>query len=143
MDKVLSEFCGLLDNHKIIYERNEHDENMIRFRTKLPNHDITPFAILHFNPKTSGLSLSLSQFAVLSSTGPEFWQILNEFNADPNSFGCKMFLDRSGEIVILTNAILKGENTIGQIEDYLNIDLVALDKYIGRISELIDNTDKD
>ncbi|MBP5433883.1 YbjN domain-containing protein [Ruminococcus sp.] len=139
MNPILADFCGLLESHNVSYELNENDENMMRFRTKLPHHDTAPYVLVHYNPKNSALSLALSRIALFSSVGPDLYQIVNEFNADPGNFACKMFIDKDGQIIVLTNAILKGENTRDQVEDYLNICVLALDKYLGRILELINN----
>ena len=140
MNPILADFCGLLESHNVSYELNEHDENMMRFRTKLPHHDIAPYVLIHYNPKNGALSLSLSRIAMFSSVGPDLYQILNEFNADPDNFACKMFIAQDGQIIVLTNSILRDEKKSDLVEEYLNICVLALDKYLGRILEL---TDKD
>lgn len=136
---VIEAFCELLEERKVTYERNQQDENMIRFRTKLPNHDAAPFILIHFNPQNSALSLALSRLAMFSSPSEEIYKLMNEFNSDPGNFACKMFTDRDGQVIILTNAILKGDDTTSQIEEYINISVLAADKYFGKIAELIDN----
>ena len=71
------------------------------------------------------------------------YQIFNRFNADPENFACKMFVDDTGELIVLANAVVAGEDPRDQIEDYLNIAILASDKYFGIISDVIDNNNKD
>ena len=137
MNSVVADFCALLESRKVTYERNQQDENMIRFRTKLPNHDTAPFILIHFNPQNSALSLAISRLALFSSVSEDLYKIMNDFNSDPANFACKMFTDKEGQIIVLTNAILRGEDTSAQIEEYINISVLATDKYFGKISELI------
>ena len=137
MNQVVADFCALLESRNVSYERNQQDENMIRFRTKLPNHDAAPFILIHFNPQNSALSLALSRLAMFSNPSEELYKLMNEFNSDPGNFACKMFMDKDGQIIILTNAILKGDDTSAQIEEYINISVLATDKYFRKISELI------
>jgi hypothetical protein len=140
MNPIVADFCTLLESRNVSYERNQQDVNMIRFRTKLPNHDAAPFILIHFNPQNSALSLALSRLALFSSVSEDLYKLMNEFNSDPANFACKMFTDKEGQIIVLTNAILKGEDTNAQIEEYINISVLAIDKYFGKISELIDNS---
>ncbi|MBO4523518.1 MAG: YbjN domain-containing protein [Ruminococcus sp.] len=137
MNSVVADFCALLESRKVTYERNQQDENMIRFRTKLPNHDTAPFILIHFNPQNSALSLAISRLALFSSVSEDLYKLMNDFNSDPANFACKMFTDKEGQIIVLTNAILRGEDTSAQIEEYINISVLATDKYFGKISELI------
>ena len=137
---VIADFCELLESQNVSYELNQNDENMMRFRTKLPHHDTAPYVLVHHNPANSALSLALSRIALFSNAGEELYHIINDFNADPENFACKMFIDKDGQIIVLTNAILKGENTRNQIEDYLNICVLSLDKYLGKILELVNNS---
>ncbi|WP_294752613.1 YbjN domain-containing protein [uncultured Ruminococcus sp.] len=140
MNSVIADFCALLESRNVSYERNQQDENMIRFRTKLPNHDAAPFILIHFNPQNSALSLALSRLAMFSNPSEELYKLMNEFNSDPGNFACKMFTDKDGQVIILTNAILKGDDTSAQIEEYINISVLATDKYFGKIAELIDSS---
>ncbi len=141
MNAVIADFCELLESRKVSYERNQQDVNMIRFRTKLPGHDAAPFILIHFNPQNSALSLAISRLAMFSEQSVELYKLMNEFNSDPANFACKMFTDNDGQIVVLTNAILSGD-TNHQIEEYINISVIAIDKYFGKITELIDNSNK-
>lgn len=138
MNPILADFCGILESRGVSYELNEHDENMMRFRTKLPHHDTAPYVLIHYNPKNYALSLALSRIAIFTSVGPDLYQIVNDFNADPSNFGCKMFIDKDGQIIVLTNSILRDEKKSDLVEEYLNICVLALDKYLGRILELTD-----
>ncbi len=140
INSVVANFCALLESRNVSYERNQQDENMIRFRTKLPNHDTAPFILIHFNPQNHALSLAISRLAMFSSVSEELYKLMNEFNSDPANFACKMFTDKDGQIIVLTNAILRGEDTNAQIEEYINISVLAIDKYFGKISDLIDSS---
>lgn len=142
MNKIVADFCGLLESRGVPYELNENDENMIRFRTKLPNHESTPIVFMHFNPANQALTLALSRMFHFEGAGLDLYQLLNKFNADPENFACKMFLDDTGEIIVLVNAVVAGDDPRDQIEDYLNIAILASDKYFGRISEVIENNNK-
>lgn len=142
MNPVVADFCGLLESKNVPYELNESDENMIRFRTKLPNHDPAPYVFIHYNPKNQALTLALSHILRLTSAGPDMYRLINEFNSDPSNFACKMFIDGNGDIIVLVNAIVAGKDPRDQIEDYLNVSILALDNYYGRISELIENSEK-
>ena len=139
MNPIVADFCGLLESRGVPYELNENDENMIRFRTKLPNHDVTPIVFIHFNPKNQALTLALSRMVHFDGVGIDIYQIFNRFNADPENFNCKMFVDDSGELIVLSNAVIAGKDPRDQIEDYLNIAILASDKYFGTISEAIEN----
>lgn len=140
MNSVVADFCELLESRSVTYERNQNDENMIRFRTKLPHHDAAPFILIHFNPQNNALSLALSRLAMFSEPSEELYRLFNEFNSDPSNFACKMFADKDGQIIVLTNAIVKGDDARSQIEEYINISVLATDKYYGKISELIDKS---
>ncbi|WP_024861000.1 YbjN domain-containing protein [Ruminococcus flavefaciens] len=143
-NRVISEFRDLLDKRGITYELNKEDENLIRFRTKLPNYEeIMPFVLIHFNDENGALSLALSKIAVFTKAGPDLYALVNHFNADPGCFGCKMFIDENGEVVVLTNAIVKSGDVIDLIEEYIKINILSIDRYFGQISEIINNSDKD
>lgn len=137
MNPVVAAFCGLLESHNVPYQLNEGDENMIRFLTKLPHHDATPNVFIHFNPVSQALTLALSRIAHFTSVGMDIYMLMNEFNSDHDNFGCKLFVDGEGYMVVLTGAIIAGEKPVDQIEDYLNISIAGLDKYYGRIIEII------
>lgn len=142
-NKVIADFREILDKRGISYELNQNDGNMIRFRTQLPNFEgVTPYVIIHFNEDNGALSLALSGIATFVQTGLELYKLVNEFNADPANFACKMFVEPEGHIDVLTNAIIKKDDACALIEEYLKIDILATDKYYGRISEIIANSDK-
>ena len=105
MNSVIADFCALLESRNVSYERNQQDENMIRFRTKLPNHDAAPFILIHFNPQNSALSLALSRLAMFSNPSEELYKLMNEFNSDPGNFACKMFTDKDGQVPPWTSAL--------------------------------------
>ena len=142
-NKIIAEFCALLDSRGVAYELNNNDGNLMRLGAKLPNHNTSPLVLIHFNPDNNALSLALSKLAVFASPNTEIYELMNDFNADQNNFGCKMFIEEGGEIMVLTNAIVKGDDICGQIADYLDLDVLAIDKYFGRISEIINNSNKD
>ena len=139
MNKIVADFCGLLEARGVPYELNDNDANMIRFRTKLPNHESTPIVFMHFNPANQALTLALSRMFHFEVAVPDLYKLMNQFNADPENFACKMFLDDTGEIIVLANAVVAGDDPRDQIENYLNISILASDKYFGKISEVIEN----
>ena len=141
-NKAIAAFREILDKRGISYDLNQNDGNMIRFRTQLPNFEgVTPYVIIHFNEENGALSLALTGIATFIQGDPDIYKLVNDFNADPANFACKMFTDNDGQIVVLTNAILSGD-TNHQIEEYINISVIAIDKYFGKITELIDNSNK-
>ena len=145
MNPIVADFCGLLESRSVPYELNDNDANMIRFRTKLPHHEVAPYVFIHYNPDNQPLTLALNHTAKFTSVGMDLYQVINDFNADSESFGCKMYIEHNGELVVLTSAVLGGKdrNDIrDQLEDYLNVAIVSLDKYYGRISEIIQNSNK-
>ena len=145
MNPIVADFCGLLESRSVPYELNDNDANMIRFRTKLPHHEVAPYVFIHYNPDNQALTLALNHTAKFTSVGMDLYQVINDFNADSESFGCKMYIEQNGELVVLTSAVLGGKdrNDIrDQLEDYLNVAIVSLDKYYGRISEIIENSNK-
>ena len=145
MNPIVADFCGLLESRSVPYELNDNDANMIRFRTKLPHHEVAPYVFIHYNPNNQALTLALNHTAKFTSVGLDLYQVINEFNADSESFGCKMYIEHNGELVVLTSAVLAGKNNKDirdQLEDYLNVAIVSLDKYYGRISEIIENSNK-
>ena len=145
MNPIVADFCGLLESRSVPYELNDNDANMIRFRTKLPHHEVAPYVFIHYNPDNQALTLALNHTAKFTSVGMDLYQVINDFNADSESFGCKMYIEHNGELVVLTSAVLGGKdrNDIrDQLEDYLNVAIVSLDKYYGRISEIIQNSNK-
>jgi len=142
MTKAVADFCELLKERNVPYEVNEKDSNMVRFRTKLPhNESITPLVFIHFNGENNGLSLALSQMVRFKDAGLDVYKVINEFNSDSESFGCKTFIDDRGELIVLVNAIVAGDEPRRQIEDYLNISILSIDKHLGKILEIIKNTE--
>ena len=142
ISKITEDFRDLLKERNVPFEVNEQDPNMMRFRTKLPNNEsITPLVFIHVNDANSALSLALSQMVRFNEPGIELYKAMNEFNLDSESFGCKMFIDERGELIVLVNAIVKGESPRKQIEDYLNISILAIDKHMGKILEIIKNSE--
>ncbi|MCR5600530.1 MAG: YbjN domain-containing protein [Ruminococcus sp.] len=139
MNKVVADFCGLLESHGVPYELNDNDANMIRFKTRLPHHQVAPVVFIHYNPANQALTLALSRMVHFNTVPVELYQLINSFNADPENFACKMFIDDAGEIIVLVNAVIAGDDPRDQIEDYLNISILAIDKYLGRISEVAEN----
>lgn len=137
MNPVVADFCGLLESRNVPYELNDKDANMLRFRTRLPHHENTPLVFIHFNDKNQALTLALSQMVRFTSVGIDVYRIMNEFNADANNFGCKMIVDDRGELVVIVNAVVAGSDPRDQIEDYLNISILGIDNYLGRILETI------
>ncbi|WP_173458642.1 hypothetical protein [Ruminococcus flavefaciens] len=143
-NKVIAEFRDILEKRGVAYELNNEDANMIRFRTQLPNYEkATPFVLIHFNEDNGALSLALSGIATFTKGGPDLYAVLNDFNADPGNFGCKMFVETDGHLIVLTNAIIKSGNVCDLIEEYLKINILATDKFYSRISEIIENGNKD
>ncbi|EWM52817.1 YbjN domain-containing protein [Ruminococcus flavefaciens] len=143
MHPVIADFCGLLESKNVPYQLNDNDENMIRFRTRLPHHEATPYVIIHMNPANQALTLSLSNVFRFTSLGPKIFQLMNVFNGDAGNFACKMFVDQQGELVVLVSAIVAGEDPRDQVEDYLNVSILALDNYYAQIKEIIDESQKD
>lgn len=142
ISKITEDFRELLKERNVPYEVNEKDPNMMRFRTKLPNNEsITPLVFIHVNDDNSALSLALSQMVRFKDSDIDVYKAINEFNLDSESFGCKMFIDERGELIVLVNAIVKGDTPSKQIEDYLNISILAIDKHIGKILEIIKNSE--
>ena len=142
-NEIIAEFCKGLDERRVGYELNNNDGNLLRFRAKLPNHNASPLVLVHFNPENNALSLALSKFVVFGNPNMEIYKLINDFNSDQNNFGCKLFIDTDGDVIVLTNAIAKGDNICKQIEEYLEINVLAIDNYFDRISEIINNADKD
>ena len=143
-NKAIAAFREILDKRGISYDLNQNDGNMIRFRTQLPNFEgVTPYVIIHFNEDNGALSLALSGIATFTKGGPDLYAVLNDFNADPGNFGCKMFVETDGHLIVLTNAIIKSGNVCDLIEEYLKINILATDKFYSRISEIIENGNKD
>ena len=142
MSKVVADFCEILKERKVPYETNEKDANMLRFRTKLPNiENITPLVFIHVNGDTNALSLALSQMVRFDDPAVDVYKAINEFNSDPECFGCKMFIDERGEIIVLVNAVVGGETPAKLVEDYLNISILCIDKHLGKILEIIKNSE--
>ena len=142
MNRVMADFCGLLESKNVPYELNDNNADMIRFRTKLPHHEVAPYVFVHYNPENQALTLALNHMAQFTSVGMDLYQIMNDFNADSESFACRMYLEHNGELVVLSTAVVAGADPRDQIEDYLNVAIMATDKYFGRISEIIENSNK-
>ena len=110
-NKAIAAFREILDKRGISYDLNQNDGNMIRFRTQLPNFEgVTPYVIIHFNEENGALSLALTGIATFVKGGPDLYKLVNDFNADPANFACKMFVDQQGELVVLVSAIVAGED---------------------------------
>ena len=140
--KVVADFCETLKERNVPFEVNEKDSNMLRFRTKLPHiENVTPLVFIHVNGDTNALSLALSQMARFDEVNLDVCKIINEFNADPECFGCKMFIDERGELIVLVNAVVTGEAPAKLVEDYLNISILCIDKHLGKILEIIKNSE--
>ncbi|MCR4795852.1 MULTISPECIES: hypothetical protein [Ruminococcus] len=142
MSKVVADFCELLRERNVPFETNEKDANMLRFRTKLPhNESVTPLVFIHVNGDTNALSLALSQMVRFNEPEVDVYKVINEFNSDPECFGCKMFIDERGELIVLVNSVVGGETPHRLVEDYLNISILCIDKHLGKILEIIKNSE--
>ncbi|MBP5377921.1 MAG: hypothetical protein J6X85_09165 [Ruminococcus sp.] len=142
MNKVIADFRKILEKRGIAYELNNNDLNMIRFRSQLPTHEqVMPLILIHFNDENGALSLALSRIAEFTNGGPDLYKVINDFNADPKNFACKMYVENDGQLVVLVNSIIKSEDVCSIIEEYIKIIIIATDSYYDRISELFENTD--
>ena len=83
------------------------------------------------------LSLALTGIATFIQGDPDIYKLVNDFNADPANFACKMFVEPEGHIDVLTNAIIKKDDVCELIEEYLKINILATDKYYGQIADKI------
>ena len=137
-NKAIAAFREILDKRGISYDLNQNDGNMIRFRTQLPSFEgVTPYVIIHYNEENGALSLALTGIATFIQGDPDIYKLVNDFNADPANFACKMFVEPEGHIDVLTNAIINKDDVCELIEEYLKINILATDKYYGQIADKI------
>jgi len=129
--KILAEF---LTGQNIECRIPEDNEDVIWFSLKLPSHDAAATFYVNYNAETQVLLIMASRMVKFSVVGPDLLLLLNEFNADPSVFGCKMFIDQVGEVTVSYSAFLRSEPLAPQTVDLIDIVLKAADRYYGRVA---------
>lgn len=129
--KILAEF---LKSQNIDYRIPEDNENVIWFSLKLPNHNAAATFYVNYSEETEALLIMASRMVKFSVVGPDLLLRINEFNADPSVFGCKMFIDQTGEITVGYSAFVRTEPKAPQTIDLIDIVLKAADRYYESIT---------
>lgn len=141
MNKLISELAEYVSANKAPYRLAEDNENVIWFKTGLPKNDAAPVVYISYDGKSGIFYMMLSNLFKLTGAGIDLYQIINEFNADNDSFNCKMFIDPEGDIVVNCSSVIGAEDTLGQVNEYISVAISSIDKYYGRIAELLEKSD--
>lgn len=128
---MLAEFLRSQDIEVLLPEENE---NVIWFSLKLPSYEAAVTFYVNFSEETEAVLIMASRMVKFSVVGPDLLLRINEFNADPSVFGCKMFIDQTGEITVGYSAFVRTEPKAPQVIDLIDIVLKAADRYYGSIA---------
>ncbi len=140
MNKVVADFAAMLDAKKAKYELHTDSDNVIRFRTGLPNNEAYPLIFFSYHEENGSFVMLMSELFKFSGVGIDMFQVMNDFNFDPSTFNCKMFITDRGELTVACNSFIEGDDPLGQINEYISLMVRSVDNYYPRIKELVDNS---
>ena len=132
--KILAEF---LTGQNIECRIPKDNENVIWFSLKLPSHNAAATFYVNYSEETQAVVIMASRMVKFSVVGPDLLLLINEFNADPSVFGCKMFIDQTGEITVGYSAFIRSEPLAPQTVDLIDIVLKAADRYYARVAAFV------
>lgn len=132
MNKVLSDLAASLDAKNAPYQLNSENEDIIRFRTRLPNHDAAPRIFLSYNEQSGMFILIMTELFRFNQGDLELFSLMNNFNSDNRNFACKVFIPKSGELTFACESFIECDDPLGQIHEYISLAIRGADEYYDR-----------
>ena len=129
MTDTIKQLAEFLERQNIDYNAPDDSEEVLWFSLKLPNHEAAATFFVHYSNSTEVLVIMASRMVKFSSINHDILLRMNEFNADPAVFGCKMFIDPTGELTVGYSTFVRGDFPAPQIIDLVDIVLASSDKY--------------
>lgn len=136
MNKFINGLAGYLKDHKISYSTANDNEDILWFKTKLPDGSADVLYFISYNEKEQSFIMLINHIAKFTEVRTELMKLMNDFNADPLSFNCKMYIDQQGDIVVNLCSIIKSGNIVEQMVDYIDVSVVALQKYYPEVIKI-------
>lgn len=139
MNKYINGLAGYLKDHKIGYSTADDNEDILWFKTKLPDGSADVLYFISYNEKEQSFIMLINHIAKFTEVRTELMKLMNDFDADPLSFNCKMYIDQQGELIVNCCAIIKSGEVVEQMIDYIDMSVVAIQKYypeIVKVTEL-------
>lgn len=113
----------------------ENNEDTVWINTKLPDHEKLVTLCAGYNPQNGVGTVVITGAASFKAVGKELFLFINDFNANPQSFAFKTFLDGGGELVFSTASII-GENALHKLLLYIELGISCVNGSYGKLREI-------
>lgn len=140
MNKIINGVAGYLKDHKINFKTDDKNEEVIWFVAKLPNGSADLMFFISYNEDESSFIMLINRIARFREVRTELTRLMNSYNADPETYNSKMYIDSQGDIVVSCCATIKSGSVLEQIVDYIDICVESIQKYYPEIVKVIEDS---
>jgi hypothetical protein len=141
MNNTISKLAEYLEKQNFKCASTEENEDVLWLRIGLPNHDLGPLFFIDFHEETGVLIIMVNQLIKFKTAGGEIMTAINFFNTDPEVFNCKMFIDRTGELVVNNSSIISGDYLVPKIVDRIDLTVRSIDRHFGNFKKILEGED--
>ena len=135
MNNTLTKLAEYLSKQNFKCTGGDDNEDVLWVPIGLPHHDTAPLFYINFHEETGVLIINAGRMIKYNKAGASVMDCINFFNADPENFNCKVFIDRSGELVVNNSSILSGDMLPEKIVDRIDLTVRAIDRHFGNFEE--------
>ena len=138
MNNTISKLAEYLEKQNFKCSSADNNENILWVQIGLPHHDLAPLFFVDFNEENGVLVIMVNRMIKFKSANGDVMTRINFFNTDPEVFNCKMFIDRTGELVVNNSSIISGDYLVPKIVERIDLTVRSIDRHFGNFSELFD-----
>ncbi len=136
MNNTIKQIAGFFDSQNLKYKTSDENENVIWLHLALPSKQAAPLVFISYNEENQVVTIMAGHIVHVTNATHSLMLRMNAFNADPEVFGCKMFIDFDGELTVSYRGFVHGEGVAPQIISLVDVVLTAVDRHYQKIVEL-------
>lgn len=142
MNNTISKLAEYLGKQNFKCVSADDNENILWLHIGLPHHDLAPLFFIDFNEENGFLVIMVNQLIKFKTAGGEIMTAINFFNTDPEVFNCKMFIDRTGELVVNNSSIISGDYLVPKIVDRIDLTVRSIDRHFGNFTKILEGSEE-
>ena len=142
MNNTLTQLAQFLEKQNFKCNSSEDNENILWVQIGLPHHKLAPLFFVDFDETSGMLLIMVNRLIKFRSAGGEIMTKINFFNSDPENFNCKMFIDRTGELVVNNSSIISGDYLVPKIVDRIDLTVRSIDRHFGNFEEALSGNEE-
>ena len=142
MNNTLTQLAQFLEKQNFKCNSAEDNENVLWVQIGLPHHDLAPLFFVDFNEAKRLPGYNGQPAYQVQTAGGEIMTAINFFNTDPEVFNCKMFIDRTGELVVNNSSIISGDYLVPKIVDRIDLTVRSIDRHFGNFTKILEGSEE-